>query len=185
MWNRNCELFLNNIEDEQCDEPTCSKSRALMATSFARTRLSPAFIPPNSMTTSDHKTTMFLGETMAIDQYDDDLALTAYAWRHYLHLMTPLQKRVGVYSVPIVSDSPMEKARRLHQMLEERDGHVPDADVWDALQMDIRQFRTLAMKRLLAVARDELIINRCVFCKRLTRTPIARQCTWCGASWRE
>jgi hypothetical protein len=137
------------------------------------------------MTTSDHKTTMFLGETMAIDQYDDDLALTAYAWRHYLHLMTPLQKRVGVYSVPIVSDSPMEKARRLHQMLEERDGHVPDADVWDALQMDIRQFRTLAMKRLLAVARDELIINRCVFCKRLTRTPIARQCTWCGASWRE
>jgi hypothetical protein len=137
------------------------------------------------MTSSDHKTTVFLRELMAIDQYDDEIALTAYVWRHYLHLMTPLEKRVGVYSVAIVSDSPIEKARRLHQVLEKRDGHVPDADVWEELQMDIRQFQTLAMKRLLAVTPDELIINRCVSCKRLTRTPIARQCTWCGASLRE
>jgi hypothetical protein len=81
------------------------------------------------MTTSDHKTTMFLGETMAIDQYDDDIALTAYVWRHYLHLLTPLEKRVGVYSVPIVSDSPMEKARRLHQMGCIANGHstIPNA----------------------------------------------------------
>ncbi len=128
---------------------------------------------------------MFLGEPMAIEHYDDDDALSAYVWRHYLHLMTALEKRVGVYSVPIVSDSPMEKARRLHQVLEERDGHVPDADVWNALKTDVREFRMLAMKRLLAANPNELIINRCISCKRLTRTPIARQCTCCGTSWRE
>lgn len=137
------------------------------------------------MSTSEHKTTRFLGEPMDIDRYDDDVALTAYVWRHYLHLMTALEKRVGVYSVPIVSDSPMEKARRLHQMLEERDGHVSDADVWNALKTDLQEFRMLATKRLLAANPDELIINRCISCKRLTRTPIARQCTWCGTSWRE
>ena len=134
---------------------------------------------------TDRKTTLFLSEPMAIENYDDDVALSAYVWRYYLHLMTALEKRVGVYSVPIVSDSPMEKARRLYQMLEERDGHVPDADVWNALKTDIREFRMLAMKRLLAANPNELIINRCISCKRLTRTPIARQCTWCGTSWRE
>jgi hypothetical protein len=120
---------------------------------------------------------------MDVDHYDDKLALTEYVWRHYLHLMTALEKRVGIYSVPIVSDSPIEKARRLHQMLEERDGHVPDADVHDALKLGIPAFRVLTMQRLLTDAPSELVINRCNACKRLTRTPIARQCTWCGASW--
>jgi hypothetical protein len=97
--------------------------------------------------------------------------------------MTALEKRVWIYSVPIVSDSPMEKARRLHQMLEERDGRVPDADVHDALKLGILAFRTRTMQHQLSEATGDFIINRCIACQRLTRTPVARQCTWCGASW--
>jgi hypothetical protein len=139
----------------------------------------------NSMASSKRKTTLFLGEPMDVDHYDDDTALTAYVWRHYLYLMTALEKRVGMYTVPIVSDSPIEKGRRLHQIHEERDGHVPDVDVLDAAKMGLREFRTHAMKRLLKENPNELIINRCISCKRLTRTPIARQCTWCGTAWRD
>ena len=136
------------------------------------------------MTTSKRRTTLFLGVPMDIDTYDDETALTAYVWRHCLHLLTPLEKRVGHYSVPIVSDNPTEKGRRLHQMLEERDGHVPDGDVWNARKLDMRDFRKSAMQRLITDNPDGLTINRCISCQRLTRTPVARQCTWCGTTWR-
>ena len=139
--------------------------------------------PCNPMATSKHSMKTYLGVPMDVDHYDDSTALTEYVWRHYLHLMTAHEKRVGIYSVPIVSDSPMEKARRLHQMLDERDGHVPDADVHDALKLGIPAFRTRTMQRILSEVTGDLIINRCIACQRLTRTPVARQCTWCGASW--
>jgi len=41
-------LPLLNV-NEQCDEPKCSKSRILMAESFARTRLSPSFDPRSTL----------------------------------------------------------------------------------------------------------------------------------------
>ena len=50
------------------------------------------------MTTSNDKTKVYLGVQMDTKDYNDETALTAYVWRHYLHLMTPLEKRVGVYS---------------------------------------------------------------------------------------
>jgi hypothetical protein len=150
---------------------------------FCRDRFNSGVRPFIQMATSNQRMKTYLGVPMDVDHYDDAIALTEYVWRHYLHLMTALEKRVGTYSVPIVSDSPMEKARRLYQMLEDRDGHVPDVDVHDALQLGIPAFRTRTMRRLLSEASGDLVINRCNACKRLTRTPIARQCTWCGASW--
>jgi len=131
------------------------------------------------------KTKRFLGWEMTPDQYDDEIALTAYIWRHYRHLMSALEIRVGTYSVPIVSDSPMEKARRTHGFLEERDGQVTNAAVHEARKIDPIEFKKRTMYRLLQDCSDDIQINRCPQCNRVTRSPTAEQCTWCVHTWRD
>jgi hypothetical protein len=135
--------------------------------------------------TGSSKTKRFLGWEMPADQYDDEIALTAYVWRHYRHLMTALEIRVGTYSVPIVSDSPMEKTRRVCELLEERDGHVPDAAIYNARLIDSLEFKKQTMRRLLRDCRNDVKINRCPKCERVTRSPTTERCTWCGHEWRQ
>jgi hypothetical protein len=65
---------------------------------------------------------------MTADMYDDDLALRFYVVNHFPHLMTALERRVIVYTVPIVSGAVDWKIRKVYEFLEARDGHVDDAD---------------------------------------------------------
>jgi hypothetical protein len=129
------------------------------------------------------KRVRFLGQSIDPAAYDDDAALAAYIWRHYRHLMSALEIRVGTYSVPIISTSPIEKAQRIHEFLEERDGHVPDEQVVAAFQMSRQDFFRQVMRRLMRDFPGELVINRCPQCNRLTRTPTARRCPWCNHDW--
>ena len=55
------------------------------------------------------KPTRLLGPTVDPMFYEDERALTEYVWKHYQHLMTPFELRVGLYSVPILSDMENEK----------------------------------------------------------------------------
>ena len=120
---------------------------------------------------------------MTANTYDDDIALRAYVLRHFPHLMTPLERRVTEYSAPIVSDSNHWKILKLHGYLEERDGHVDDADVFTAFQTPYEERVANAVNRVLDTRRDDLVENRCSQCRRLARTPVAKQCLWCGNDW--
>ncbi|TWU01057.1 hypothetical protein Pla52n_44280 [Stieleria varia] len=120
---------------------------------------------------------------MTADTYDDDVALRAYVLQHFPHLMTPLERRVTEYSAPIVGDSDHPKILKLHEYLEERDGHVDDADVLTAFQDPHEDRVANAVDRVLETRRDDLIENRCSQCQRLVRTPVAKQCLWCGYDW--
>ena len=125
------------------------------------------------------------GVPITTESYDDAVALRAYAFRHFPHLLTALERRVTEYSAPIVSDSEHWKIRRLYTLLEERDGHVPDEVLLDALTTPYEDRKRLALDRLIAEQRDQMIENRCPKCERLVRTPSARQCLWCGHNWRD
>ena len=52
-----------------------------------------------------------LGQTVDPKYYVDERALTEYVWKHYQQLMTPFELRVGLYSIPIVSDAAATNAR--------------------------------------------------------------------------
>jgi hypothetical protein len=135
--------------------------------------------------TNQRRPQRFLDWEIDPDNYDDERALAAYVWRHYRHLMTPLARRIGDYSVPIVSDSPIDKARRVHAYLEQQDGHVSDSEVHEAFKMDRNEFKMQVMRRLMSQRIAEMILNRCPKCSRLTRSPAARLCPWCGHHWHE
>lgn len=120
---------------------------------------------------------------MTADTYDDDVALRAYVLQHFPHLMTPLERRVTEYSAPIVGNSDHSKILKLYDNLEERDGHVDDADVLNALQAPYEDRIVNAVDRVLKTRRADIIENRCSECQRLVRTPVAKQCLWCGHDW--
>lgn len=120
---------------------------------------------------------------MTADTYDDDVALRAYVLQYFPHLMTPLERRVTEYIAPIVSNSEDSKILSLHEFLEERDGYVDDADVISAFQTPYETRIADAVDRVLETRRDQLIENRCSQCHRLARTPVAKQCLWCGHDW--
>lgn len=123
------------------------------------------------------------GTRMTAEAYDDAVALRAYVLQHFPHLMTPLERRTTEYSAPIVSHSEDRKVRKIHQFLEKRDGHVEDADVITAMETPYEDRVAAAVDRILRTQRGDLFENRCAACKRLVRTPIAKQCLWCGYDW--
>jgi len=124
-----------------------------------------------------------LGPTIDPRYYDEDAALTEYVWKHCQHLMTPLELRVGLYSVPIVSDMDDEKARRIYTACESEHGHVDDADVIAAFPRDLDLFRLKTRRRLMQDCADKIFVNRCPKCSRIVRSPNAHQCPWCKHDW--
>lgn len=120
---------------------------------------------------------------MTADTYDDDLALRAYVSQHFRHRMTPLERRLTEYVVPILSDAKNYKILMLHEFLEERDGQVDDADVLAAFRTPHTERIANALNRVLEIRRGDIFENRCSECHRLVRTPVAKQCLWCGHDW--
>jgi len=125
----------------------------------------------------------FCGTTMSLGAYDDDCALRAYVWWHCNHLMTPLERRVTEYTVPLISNSTELKHQKLYAFLEDRDGHVADSDVLDAFNVPYDTRKDTAIDRVIAECHDRLDINRCPACDRIVRSPKAAQCLWCGHDW--
>jgi hypothetical protein len=125
----------------------------------------------------------FCGIEMSLADYDDARALRAYVGEHCRHLMTPLERRISDYLVPIVSNSSEEKIRRLNEFMEERDGHVPDEEIIAAYTKPYAENNQIAIERVIAECAHQLNINRCPECRRIARTPKAAQCMWCGYDW--
>jgi hypothetical protein len=110
-------------------------------------------------------------------EYDDESELTNYVWRHYFHLMTYFEYRVGVaLRLRLKGGAPAK-----HVLNKRYSGPEIDA----ALAEGPEAFRRRVCRRLLADRGGEVLINRCPGCGRVVRTPQARQCFWCGHDWHE
>ena len=125
-----------------------------------------------------------LGPTVDPRHYADEKALTEYVWKHFQHLMTPLELRVGLYSVPIVSDIDDEKGQWIYAHCESAHGHVDDAEVRASFPRDLASFQLQTQRRLMRECADEIFVNRCPECARIVRSPSARLCPWCKHTWR-
>ena len=126
---------------------------------------------------------LFNDVELTTETYDDELALRAYVFKHFRHLMTPLERRTLEYSVPIIGGTQHDTMQRLHAFLEGRDGHVADDDVIAAFAFTSAERKNAAIDRLIASQIELIIQNRCPRCNRLARTPMAKQCLWCHHDW--
>jgi hypothetical protein len=115
-------------------------------------------------------------------EYDDEREFTRYVWDYYQHLMTDLERRVGVAISARVKAAASSSPAIAHA-LNERWGCAGDLEVEAALSEGPEAFRRRVSRRVLAEHNSVVVVNRCPKCRRVLRTPQARQCFWCGHDW--
>jgi hypothetical protein len=126
------------------------------------------------------------------DDFDDHRELDNYVSANRWALMTPSVQRAESLGMK------REKAR--HALRDARAGGASWAQVWlaefeaeadqtvrAAIGDDLGTFAAFQQRvteRIkLAFLSNELRPNRCPSCRRIVRTPKARQCLWCGHDW--
>lgn len=111
--------------------------------------------------------------------YDEESVLADYVWQHFSRLFTETESHAywGVYA---------ERAgragnSRLKDTIWSRLVEKPEAVA--LLADSVEAFRLRAARHVLSAHGSEIFINRCPACRRVVRTPKARQCFWCGHDW--
>jgi hypothetical protein len=123
----------------------------------------------------------FFGNQWSIDEYNDQRAALAYAEHFFYCKLNALDKRILIGVGPVISTTDHWKAQKIYAMMEERDGHVEDADVLAIFDGDRPAYINNLLSRL--VDQYGSLINRCLECNRVLRTWSAVRCPWCKASW--
>lgn len=116
-------------------------------------------------------------------EYDYDQVLTKYIWDNYYHLLTSSEKLVA--KAALAEEKAKASSERLAKAIRRRWEPKQDPEIMEALQDGAEAFRRQVCERVLRENADDIVINRCPACKRIVRTPKARQCLWCGNDWHE
>lgn len=114
-------------------------------------------------------------------EYDDDSELTRYVWNHFSDRMTDFEREVG--NAIIGREKAARAGAKLAHPLAVGWGRTDDPEINAALADGAEVFRRRVCTRVLTEAAGELFVNRCPQCRRVVRTPQARQCFWCGLDW--
>ena len=115
-------------------------------------------------------------------EYHEDKLLTYYVWNHYLRFVTEFEWRVN----KVIIGREKAAAAKTPSMAETvwtKWSGLNDAEIEVALADGIEAFRRQVRNRILSEHAAEVFINRCPRCACIVRTPLARQCFWCGFDW--
>jgi rRNA maturation endonuclease Nob1 len=118
--------------------------------------------------------------------YDEEQELYRYASSFKYDLMTPLERRAERLAMfrekARDTDSPGIRKMLLKQMDAEADKEALRL-IGDDLE-GVRKFQAQVATRIDGeIAKGRLLIHRCPACNRIVKTPLARQCLWCGHDW--
>lgn len=95
----------------------------------------------------------------------------AAAWRHYGTLFKADKKDISEFS---------EKRRKIYL----KHGWITDKPkVLNLLKDGLKRFQENTARRILADHGAQVVFNYCPKCDKLTRTPRAKQCRFCGHDW--
>lgn len=118
-----------------------------------------------------------------VDAYDEDAELDRYVWFHHADLFTHFE--LAVQSAHRAEFKASHASERMGRVLRERWGAGSDAAIAAALAGGWPVFRSSARARVMRDHADEVVVNRCPSCLRVVKTPLARQCLWCGHDWHD
>jgi hypothetical protein len=120
---------------------------------------------------------------MTITNYNDAEALQAYLevhWRWYRTEFEQLCWYLGTRLEIAEASSTSDFLERVQAEWQER----ATPAVREALSEGVSAFNKRVEERIrLAFREGSLQPNRCPSCRRIVRTPQARQCFWCGHDW--
>jgi hypothetical protein len=114
------------------------------------------------------------------DSYDEENVLAEYVAANFAHLMNEFEKKV--YRLSIQREKAANgSAHRLPRWIAEA-GHEA-AVASEAGYHSVK--RQISQRIVNDVTAGEIIVSRCPNCSRIVRTPLAKQCLWCGHDWHE
>jgi hypothetical protein len=120
--------------------------------------------------------------SMATNEYDDSKVFNEYVTHNFSALMTDVERRSYLLAIR------REKAKHHSAWADRLVQWTVDAGA-DAESMAKVGFKSLEATIWQRIIRDfragRLVINRCPACSRIVKTPLARQCLWCGHDWHE
>ena len=116
-------------------------------------------------------------------EYNEGEVIKAYVTSYLKPYMTDFERRVYEVARLLM----MKEKLRNHEAAVKRyaDEIAKESDdVVQAAGVGFETFREQVRQRLLqALATGEVPIKRCPECNRVVRTPLAKQCLWCGQDW--
>ncbi|MEL6557501.1 MAG: hypothetical protein AAFQ94_04910 [Bacteroidota bacterium] len=95
----------------------------------------------------------------------------ARAWRHYSS------------EFKLTHGGKKEANERMRNFYLERGLITNDLEVTKLLDNGFDKFKENVVKRILNQNPDKVYFNLCPNCSKLARTPLARQCRYCGYDW--
>jgi hypothetical protein len=115
-------------------------------------------------------------------KYDEDEAFDAYVSTHLRTFMTDYERRACDLAVLRQKAEYSE-----HDRLKNRFSDQLSKEPYEVIELSMTGYTALIeriRRRLLdSISTGELTVNRCPSCKRILRTPFAKQCLWCGHDW--
>ena len=112
--------------------------------------------------------------------YDEETELTRYVLQHHSGLLSRFEQQVE--QAAYARENYAGAADEHGGWVMARYGRPGDPRIDDALAGGLQSFRRSACRRIVEENAD-LRVNRCPRCLRVARTPLARQCFWCGHDW--
>jgi hypothetical protein len=116
--------------------------------------------------------------------YEEDAILTDYVLAHYSHLCDDAESQVlRAFALERKAARMQEDNEALASEFRRKWVRVTSPQVARALEAGEEASRRGVRDRLLKEHGREIVVNRCPRCHRVVRTPMARQCLWCGHDW--
>lgn len=116
-------------------------------------------------------------------EYNEEAELDRYVWDYYSQLLSDFELRVQ--RVHRTEHKAADASEPMARALRDRWGCGGDAEVGAALADGWESFRSAVRARLVREHAADLVINRCPACHCVVKTPLARQCLWCGHDWHD
>jgi hypothetical protein len=114
--------------------------------------------------------------------YDEDKAFDAYVSTHLRKFMTDYERRACDLAV-LRQKAEYSEHDRLKNRLSDQLSKEPK-EVIELSRAGYTALTERIRRRLLdSISTGELMVNRCPLCKRILRTPFAKQCLWCDHDW--
>jgi hypothetical protein len=107
--------------------------------------------------------------------------LIDYIIAHYSHLLSFEEKAAQKHLFATEKAEKFKSQDLKTKILD--DLGTKDKEVLQLLDKGYEEFKRIAADKILKQHKDKVFINSCQRCERLARTPLAKQCRYCGHDW--
>ena len=111
-----------------------------------------------------------------------DKETRGYIMNYFGNLMTDAEKLALNHIMYMSKSSDLPVMRKI---MTEKGWINNDSETLDLVKNGYEEFEINVVKRIMTETPEKVFFNNCPKCGKLARTPLAKQCRYCGNSWRE